>query len=180
MQLPDSTRWSVISLVTLASVFVLPLAYFNHEATSPKVIPEASAHTTEQNTVVTITTPAPRVSPQGTSEQGAIEDYIRTIFGSDARVAIAIQHNECNPLNKLYPRCRLTSQVEDSVGIFQINLKTPTTKVHFDRVPGNTLEEKVEWLKDPYNNTLMAYWIFKTSGFNPWTTYKNGSYLNNL
>lgn len=109
-----------------------------------------------------------------------IENYIKTIFGKDAKVAIAVSHNECGPTNKLYPKCNLHTEVENSVGLFQINIESVTTKVHWSRIPGKTLEEKKTWLENPYNNTLLAYWIFQTSGWNPWSAYTSGRYLNDM
>lgn len=114
------------------------------------------------------------------TEQREIEAYIKTIFGKDAKVAIAISHKECNPINKAYPECVLSTEREHSVGVFQINIQSHTAKVHADKIPGDTLQEKETWLKNPKNNTLMAYWIFEKSGFNPWSTFKNGSYLEEL
>lgn len=111
------------------------------------------------------------------TQQEEIEKYIKTIFGKDAKVAIAVSHHECGPTNKAYPACNLHTNAEDSVGLFQINIQSKTAKVHFARIPGETLEEKKEWLKDPYNNTLLAYWIFQTSGWNPWSAYTSGRYL---
>lgn len=108
--------------------------------------------------------------------QEEIENYIRTIFGSDAKVAIAVSHGECNPANRTYPKCQLKSSVENSIGLFQINIQSATTKIHWSRIPGKTLEEKKTWLEDPYNNTLMAYWIFSKSGWFPWSAFTNGSY----
>ena len=112
--------------------------------------------------------------------QEEIEKYVKTIFGKDSKVAIAISHNECNPANKRYPKCNLKSHVENSVGLFQINIESATAKVHWARIPNDTLEEKKEWLENPYNNTLLAYWIFKTSGWNPWSAYTNGNYLRDM
>jgi len=114
------------------------------------------------------------------TEQEEIEKYIKTIFGKDAKTAIAISHKECNPKNKAYPKCVLSTEREHSVGIFQINIQSHTAKVHSARIPGDTLEEKETWLKNPKNNTLMAYWIFEKSGWNPWSVYKNGSYLEEM
>lgn len=109
--------------------------------------------------------------------QKEIEDYIRVIFGRDAEIAIAISKGECNPGNKKYPACQLVSDVENSIGLFQINLKSKTQKIHYDRIPGNTLDEKITWLEDPLNNTLYAYWLYTRSGnFNAWTAYTSGSY----
>lgn len=107
-----------------------------------------------------------------------IESYVRKIFGKDANVALAVSHHECGYTNKHYPRCHLKSGVEHSVGLFQINLYNSKQWIHAGRIPGVTMEEKVKWLENPFNNTLYAYWVFKTSGFNPWTAYSKGAYLN--
>lgn len=128
-------------------------------------------------------TPAPTSVPEvveNTGEQDKVEAYVKTIFGKDARVAIAVSHNECNPANAKYPQCVLHSGVEYSVGLFQINLYNKTQWIHAGRVPGGTMEEKIEWLKNPYNNALYAYWVFKTSGWTPWTAYTSGNYLKSL
>ncbi|MDE2031398.1 MAG: transglycosylase SLT domain-containing protein [Patescibacteria group bacterium] len=103
-----------------------------------------------------------------------IRSYIKTIFGKDAQTACAIAHAESG----YNPKAKLEWTLEDSNGIFQINLKNKWGKVQYDRVPGATLQEKEQWLWNPQNNTLVAYWIFKTSGWNPWTGYTSGNYLN--
>jgi hypothetical protein len=112
--------------------------------------------------------------------RAGVEDYIRTIFGDEARVAIAVSHVECNPANGTYPKCQLHTTVENSIGIFQINIESSTTKVHWSRIPGQTLEQKKAWLEDPYNNTLLAYWIYTKSGWSPWSAYTSGRYKENL
>lgn len=121
--------------------------------------------------------PQPEVTTPVEEESIQIEKYIKTIFGRDAKVAIAISHHECNPANKMYPKCNLHTHVENSVGIFQINIESATAKVHWARIPGETLEEKKTWLENPYNNTLLAFWIFQTSGWTPWSAYTSGRYL---
>jgi hypothetical protein len=109
--------------------------------------------------------------------QKEIEDYVRVIFGKDAKVALAVSYHECNPKNKAYPKCVALSDKEMSIGIFQINLKNKTHLIHASKIPGKTLEEKAESLKDPYINTLVAYKIFSDSkGFGPWSAYTSGSY----
>lgn len=122
--------------------------------------------------------PTPSLPPS--HQQKEIEAYIKTIFGPDAHIAIAVSHNECNPLNSKYPACILHSEVEYSVGLFQINLYNSQQWIHAARIPGSTMEEKAEWLKDPYNNTLYAYWVFKKSGWHPWSAYTSGNYLKDL
>lgn len=98
--------------------------------------------------------------------------YIYTIFGQDAPIALSIALAESH----LTEDAVLKSDYENSIGIFQINLENATAKVHYDRVPGETLDDKIEWLKNPKNNTLMAYWIYTKSGWYPWSTYTNGAY----
>jgi hypothetical protein len=102
-----------------------------------------------------------------------VKEYIKVIFGNNWQTAYAIAQAESG----LRSNAKHTSGFEYSIGIFQINLRSSYAKVHYDRVPGKTLEEKEEWLKDPYNNTLMAYWIQSKSGWNPWSTYSDKTYL---
>lgn len=142
--------------------------------------PVANASTLQKVEALEKAPSQPEVKSLAEGEQSQIERYIKTIFGSDAKVAIAISHNECNPLNKLYPKCNLHTHVENSVGLFQINIESAVAKVHWARIPGETLEQKKEWLENPYNNTLLAYWIYQTSGWNPWSAYTSGNYLNDM
>lgn len=112
-----------------------------------------------------------------TYTQKEIESYIGVIFGKESKVAIAVSRHECGPTNKDYPRCVNHSDVEYSVGLFQINLYNKDHWVHASKVPGKTMDEKAEWLKDPMNNTLIANKIYKDwNNFNSWSAYTNGSY----
>lgn len=137
---------------------------------SPTVIPTATP------------SPTPTIDPQAEKSQlqADIEAYMKTIFGPEFRVARAVSHNECNPANKKYPECVLHTSAEYSVGLFQINLYNAKQWVHAGRIPGSTMEEKVEWLKDPYNNTLYAYWLWSKSTWAPWTAYTSGNYKRSL
>jgi hypothetical protein len=74
-----------------------------------------------------------------------------------------------------------TYKGECSIGLFQINLAEDGCKgrkVHWDKAEGETLEEKIAWLKVPANNIKVARQIYEESGFKPWSTYTNGSYQN--
>lgn len=177
---PNSTKWSVIWLILLAIVIVGPLAYLEHVSGKQAVVKEAQAKAAPQNNAPSQATVTPSSTPAEEGEQEAIEAYIRTIFGKDAKVAIAVSHVECNPRNKQYPGCQLKTSAENSIGIFQINIESDYAKVHFDKIPGKTTEEKIEWLKDPYHNTLMAFKIFKDSGWYPWSGYTSGLYLDHM
>jgi len=183
--MPDSKAGSIAFLIALIFPFIALLSYTNHKGLQGEVVvvKEANAQAEPQNNSVpvVITTPAPEVSLVDTSEQESVENYIKIIFGSEWRVARAVHYNECGPSHRDYPRnCRLTTGAEDSIGIFQINIQSKDTKIHWSRIPGETLEDKVEWLNDPYNNTLMAYWIFTKSSWYPWSAYTSGRYLDDM
>lgn len=204
MSFPSSAKWSVISLVFLATVVVAPLTWANHEskkslpnipgltfasegASAPvKPSPVAQNNTgaeTDGALAVTIETPAVEVESQdsrGSSQQEEIDAYIRTIFGKDAKVFTAITRVECNPKNKQYPACVYHTEHEYSVGVAQINLFNKSHAIHAAKVPGDTMEEKIESLKDPYINVLVAYKIFTDSGFAPWAGYTSGRYLDHM
>lgn len=121
-------------------------------------------------------TPTPGVEVRTTPGQEEIEGYIRTIFGKEWRVARAVHYNECGPRNPNYPNCVYVTPREYSCGLYQINLRA-----HSNKVPvGETLEEKCEFLLNPYNNVLVAKSIWGDSGWNPWSAFTNGSYLKDL
>lgn len=108
--------------------------------------------------------------------EDTINNYMRTIFGSEYRVAHAVQQVECNSENKNYPHCTYITSREYSCGIFQVNLKA-----HWDKVPvGRTFEEKCAYLNNPFNNILVAKSIYGDSGWYPWSGYTSGRYLNEL
>jgi len=198
--MPNSTRESV---VTLASIIVFTaligafytghLPFFSNDSkeqhSGGKVVKvhEAQADEPQNNSFpVTVITPVREVGSASlseqvvTDEQEQIDAYIRTIFGKDAKVAIAVNRVECNPANKQYPKCVYHTDHEYSVGIFQINLFNKTHAIHAAKVPGKTMEEKIESLKNPYINTLVAYKIFTSSGFAPWSGYSSGRYLDHM
>jgi hypothetical protein len=104
------------------------------------------------------------------------EELTYKIFGEkDGKVAYAIAKAESN----LNPTRVHRDNVECSVGLFQINIVKGDglgAKVHWDKIPGETLNEKIEWLSVPENNILIAKFIYGSSGFYPWTVYKNGVY----
>lgn len=165
----------IASVVGLAIILLL-LGKQDGLAKGQVISPVTAIYVTPTPTAIPAVNPE---APEHPSKE-EIESYIRTIFGKDARVAIAVSHNECNPRHPHYPACVLHTDAEYSVGIFQINLYNKSHWIHAQKVPGKTMEEKIEWLKDPYHNTLIAFKIFKDSGFHPWTAYSSGNYLNDL
>jgi len=117
-------------------------------------------------------------------QQEEIKQYVYTIFGTHGHSAYAIAFAESKyydiKTNQTYiaPGQVRKNDYELSVGLFQINLKSRDVKVHYDRIPGVTIEEKITWLKNPFNNTLLAFWIFTTrQNFEAWSVYNDGSYL---
>lgn len=100
-----------------------------------------------------------------------------------ADVMLAISMAELSPKRGDWPWYVNRSPVECSVGVFQINLAKDYCNgkwVHAKNIPGNTIDEKIVWLQDPINNTKTAIKIMKTSGFTPWSVYKNKTYLKYL
>jgi hypothetical protein len=111
---------------------------------------------------------------------------IYQVFGTQARLALAVAKAENNPsVKNWWERVNCWGDSFDkgeySVGPFQINLAKQCgkgAKVHWNKVPGETLEEKAEWLKNPYNNAVIARRIeVESKGFYPWTGYTSGNYL---
>lgn len=120
------------------------------------------------------------------AQRERIKEYIYRIFGKNGSVAVAIATAESGKVDQITKKAYFAtyavnrSAVEVSVGLFQVNLKSKETLVHWARVPGSTEEEKIGWLQDPYNNTLFAFWVFSTSNFFPWSTFSDGTYLKYL
>ena len=109
--------------------------------------------------------------------------YIKTIFGSQWRIAFAVSQSECNYSRKEWPACINSWAKERSLGAFQINIAQDNghgRKVHWDKIPGETLKDKELWLADWKNNVLMAYRVYKESGWQAWTAYLNKSYKAHL
>ncbi len=156
-------------------------------AVPPAVLPER--HSPPPPTISPTTapiTPTPTVSPAPTSpleQYEPIKQYINTIFGRNAATAYAVAFAESGKWDKDTGRPFFlssavnASSIETSVGVFQINLKSAVAKVHYDRIPGQSLADKIEWLQNPYQNVLYAYWVYTTSGFHPWSVYSSGKYL---
>ena len=96
-----------------------------------------------------------------------IKKYICDIFGTyDCKTALAIVDAESGFREEAI---HINTNNTIDVGLFQIN------SVHFKQ-EGCSLKEVV----DQYKNVDCAYSIFKASGWTPWTTFNNNSYLNNL
>jgi hypothetical protein len=94
----------------------------------------------------------------------AWQQYACRKFGSDCRVALAIQRAE-NPQGK----CEIYHYNTDGTldwGYFQINT------VHLER-PGLNLRD----LLDCKANIDFAYQLYRERGFQPWSTFKDGAYL---
>src|SRR5215470_1668766 len=91
------------------------------------------------------------------------QQYACNKFGSDCRVALAVQRAE-NPRGD----CEIYHYNKDGTldwGYFQINT------VHLKR-PGVNLRS----LLDCRANIDFAYQLYTERGFEPWTTYKDGAY----
>lgn len=118
-----------------------------------------------------------------TTEKQQIMAEIIEVFGDDAPRAIAVAKAESGFSTNVENRGKANPKYlgECSIGIYQINLASDGCegkKVHWDKVPGNTLEEKVAWLKVPSNNIKLAKKIYDSHGksFQPWGAFSSGAY----
>lgn len=124
---------------------------------------------------------------QPTKEQ--VVEYMRSKFGDAFEMAYAVARVEGWPHHEgqgwdrnlcWYKFENGRNKGENSWGIFQINLvqgcNAEGKKIHWNRVPGETLQEKVEWLNNPFNNIDLAHQIYSEQGWRPWTGYTSGNY----
>lgn len=102
------------------------------------------------------------------------QEVIRRVFGADARVMTAICESE-GSWNAEAMNTTLNKDGSWDIGICQINLKW-----NWDKIPGETKDEKVQNLKDPKTNIEVAKKVFDSQGFWAWSDYKNGKYKNHL
>jgi hypothetical protein len=103
-------------------------------------------------------------SDQNGRRLSAWQQYACRKFGSDCRVALAIQRAE-NPQGKCEIYHYNTNGTLDW-GYFQINT------VHLER-PGLNLRD----LLDCKANIDFAYQLYRERGFQPWSTYNSGAYM---
>lgn len=122
-----------------------------------------------------------------------IEKYFplaKTLFGSQWKIAIAVAEAECNSNRKDWPRCinswgETSTTGEYSVGWGQINLARmggKGNKVHWDKIPGDSLSQKTLWLQDPENNLFAMHlvWLGRGKSFSAWSAFTSGNYLDQL
>ena len=143
------------------------------EATSSAQIASTSGETTKGGQPI---------EPEYTQEE--IKSYIKTIFRNEYQVACAVFTAESGlGTGEIKPEAEnnWNLRIEHSIGTAQINLyrivNGQLQKIHWDKVPGKTKEEKIEWLKNPMNNILLAHYIKSSRGnWEAWSSYINGSY----
>jgi hypothetical protein len=138
------------------------------ETASPTASPTPTARV--EKAVVATSTPRPVEHVDKT-----IQEQIEEVFGQEASLALAIFRCESG----LNPKALKSDNIEHSVGIAQINIASHRgrgKKVHWAKVPGETVEEKTAWLMESSNNIKTAKRIQSKSGWGAWSTFKNGCY----
>lgn len=106
-----------------------------------------------------------------------IEEKILEVFGDEGDLMIAIMKAEHR--GTVNSTAVNSTEVEHSVGLFQINLADGFGNgrhIHWDKVKGETLREKEDWLKVPKNNIAVAKIIRDAQGLSAWSVYLNGLY----
>ena len=101
-----------------------------------------------------------------TTEYENVELAIKREFGSEWCLMESIFRAESG----LVPRKE--GDNGNSIGVSQINIPA-----HGGKIPGKTIDEKKEWLKNFQNNLKLGKKIRDKSGLNAWTAYWNGNYL---
>jgi len=139
---------------------------------------------------VVVTAPTPTARP--VSENERIKNLIRETFGDNGELAIAIGMSESHliPTRTLFASKGAHSWIDDSykgecsVGLFMVNLASDNCegkRVHYDKVPGNTLQDKIAWLKVPENNIKFAKKLYDERGnFTAWSGYTGGGYKKHM
>jgi hypothetical protein len=116
----------------------------------------------------------------GYQPQNEIEELIcQEKYEWNCELAIAVAKCESG----LNTNALLSSKVEYSVGIFQINLAKNYGQgkhIHWDKALGANLEEKQTWLEIPENNIEVAYKIWKAQNFKPWSCFTSLKFANYL
>lgn len=166
----ENYKSGLIILIVLIIMGTYGKWYVDHPV--PK-FPEAQASERIQEII-----PSPTASPTPTIVPGvtqAIKDVFDDVFDNESPLMTAISKCE----SSLIPERVHKDDKEWSVGLFQINMIKGNgngAKVHADKIPGRTMEDKQEWLKNPMNNAIMARFIKAVTGLRAWTCYTNGVY----
>ena len=89
-----------------------------------------------------------------------VPELIKVVFKDKADEAMKIAQCE----SKMNPEAINDQNSNFSVdsGLFQIN------SVHWPKIPGEYDTDKIQWLQDARNNTMMAKRIYDAQGFSPW------------
>jgi hypothetical protein len=174
----------IIGQISLLGFMILPVFSFTYS----KVLANDTSHPGQESEVTTVLPTTPPASDKSGQENfttggvvvGSRENVINLIKiywdRTESPTAIAIAMAE----SKLNVSAELRTANECSIGIFQINLAKDYCNgkwVHAGKVPGDTMEAKVAWLKHPENNIKIARQLYERQGWNPWSVYLNKSYL---
>ena len=137
---------------------------------SGEIVPHYREQATSTQATTSTATGAPSIASAGTTGYNA--DAVSTLYaaaqaagftGDALHQAVATALAESGGNFGAENRSALGVQ-ENSMGAWQINLDA-----HSDKVPGATFEEKVAWLKDPYNAAKIAYQV--SSGGTDWSPW---------
>ena len=192
--------YSYTPLVALVSSFILSGSVYlygmvtNDKGIGSQPVPVVQAEMLEQSTMtieiknVTVVPAEEEKAKIVASDKEDIKRMIRDAFPEDPETAVAVAMSESSliPTKTLFAskgKHSWTSETykgECSVGLFMVNLRENNCTgklVHWDKVPGETLEEKIEWLKVPENNISIARNIYDSrGGFSAWSAYSGGGY----
>ncbi len=103
------------------------------------------------------------------------KDYMRYKFGDNYKVACMVAYGE----SLRTPNYVARNALETSAGIFHINLIDGSgRKVHWDKVPGETEDEKIAWLQVAKNAVDLTYKMSNGgTEWGQWMAHNNKSFL---
>lgn len=125
---------------------------------------------------------AETIKPQLTQVE-EIKRELAIKFGFDAPIAWGVMRAESNRNwvsgDELVTNSIYRTKWECSIGLFQINVASDFCVgdyIHGWKVPGDSVLQKMEWLKSPINNIEIAHQIWEKQGFTAWSVYNDGRY----
>ena len=182
---PELSGRLVAKQFAVSTSILCPLLTLSTIAALAFMQPKAETEAKEQvESVWESPTPTPEPTPSP-SPSPAIPELFTKYFGSEARTARAIAkaenyaadpkashtNSDFNGLPNKPWKHHFAKGSEDH-GIMQLNLFW-----NWEKIPGETKEEKITWLQDPENNIKLAKQIRDGWGnYGAWSTYKSGKY----
>ena len=166
------TSWLTLLAIVIFSIWATYMGLQgegNREATLFKAV------VAEENPTVDYQVSGKKAYLENPQTLEEIKDYMRFKFGKNYQVACMVAYGE----SLRSPMAVARNPLETSAGIFHINIIDGSgNKVHWDKIPGETEQDKIDWLQVPKNAIDLAYKMSdKGTDWYQWGAFTNNSYL---